>query len=180
MLLAAKGKWKMLPLNDPRWKELRHAYGDATDLPQLLQALDSSTETMTDKTELWFSLWSRLCHQGDVYTASYVAVPHIIRIAGQAKGPINSSFFQLPTAIEIARKTGLAPEIPKVYAEDYHHAISQLVEIVYLHLKEDWDQETLLAATAAQAVAKGHVAVANALLNLTDDLIAEINSGEFE
>lgn len=37
----------------------------------------------------------------------------------------------------------------------------------------------LLSAMAAQAIAKGHVAVAEAMLNLDSDLIAKINRLEF-
>lgn len=38
----------------------------------------------------------------------------------------------------------------------------------------------LLSAAAAQAVAKGHIGVAEALLNLDADWIARINNCEFD
>ncbi len=38
----------------------------------------------------------------------------------------------------------------------------------------------LLSATAAQAVAKGHVVVAQVLLNLDADWISRITKGEFD
>jgi hypothetical protein len=94
----------MLPLDDPYWSELVHAYGKASDVPELLLALASSTGPKTGyEEEPWYSLWSSLCHQGDVYTASYAAVPHIVKIACEAAPPIDSSFLQLPAAIEVAR-----------------------------------------------------------------------------
>lgn len=171
----------MLALDDPRWKDLRHAYGDAADVPELLQALALSTEPIADsEKEPWFSLWSRLCHQGDVYTASYAAIPHIVRIASEATGPIEPSFFQLPAAVEIARQTGRGPEIPEADADDYHRAIGRLIENASLHRNEAWDQSMLLSVAAAQAVAKGHVGVAEALLNLDDDWISKINNDEFD
>lgn len=170
----------MLSLDDPRWRELRHAYGSAVDIPGLLRALALSTGPMGDHQEPWFSLWSSLCHQGDVYTASYVAVPHIVQIAGEAKEPVDFSFFLLPTAVEVARRTGHGPAIPDAYADDYHRAIAQLVENVNLHRNEAWDQSMLLSAAAAQAVAKGHFDVAEALLNLDADWIAKINNCEFD
>ena len=30
-------------------------------------------------------LWSSLCHEGDVYTASYAAVPHIVQMANSSE-----------------------------------------------------------------------------------------------
>jgi hypothetical protein len=171
----------MLSLDDPRWRELRHAYGQAEDVPRLLRALALSTKPKAShEEEPWLSLWSCLCHQGDVYSASYVAVPHIVQIASEANGQIDFSFFALPAAVEVARQVGRGPDIPEAYADDYHRALEQLVENVSLHRKEVWDQAMLLSVAAAQAVAKGHVDVAEALLNLDADLIAKINSGEFD
>lgn len=171
----------MLSLDDPCWSDLQHAYGSAVDVPKLLRALGSSTGPKTSyQDEPWFSLWSSLCHQGDVYTASYVAVPHIVEIASQVREPVDFGFFQLPTAIEVARQAGRGPDIPEAYADDYHRAIKQLVENVSLRRNEAWDQSMLLSAAAAQAVGKGHIDVAEALLNLDTDWIAKINNCEFD
>jgi hypothetical protein len=169
----------MLSFDDPRWRELRHAYGNAGDIPELLQALASSTGPKAgSEEEPWFSLWSRLCHQDDVYTASYAAISHIVHIASEAEGPIDFSFFLLPAAVEIARKAGRGPDIPEADVEDYHRAIGLLVENVNRHRNEAWDRSMLLSAAAAQAVAKGHTDIAEALLNLDDDWIAKINNDE--
>ncbi len=171
----------MLSLGDPRWKELQHAYGEAAGVPSLLQALAASAGPRAGyEEEPWFSLWSMLCHQGDVYTASYAAIPHIVQIASEATGPIDFSFFALPAAVEIARQTGRGPDIPEAYAEDYRRALERLVENVSLHRNDAWDRSMLLAVAAAQAVAKGHIDIAEALLNLDADWIVKINSGEFD
>jgi hypothetical protein len=160
----------MLPLDDPRWKDLQHAYGEATDIPALLRLLaQSSGPNAHYREEPWFSLWSRLCHQDDVFTASYAAVPHIVRIAADATGPIDASFFLLPTSVEIARKTGRGPHVPQAYAEDYHHAIGLLLDNAFLHRHEAWDRSMLLSVAAAQAIAKGHVDLAESLLDMADE-----------
>lgn len=52
------------------WTSLRHAYGAAGDVPGLLKKL---TPDPTD--EVWGELWSRICHQGSVYSASFAAIP---------------------------------------------------------------------------------------------------------
>lgn len=171
----------MLPLDDPRWNDLQHAYGRAADVPELLRALKTSTDPKTSyPDEPWHSLWSSLCHQGDAYTASYAAVPHIVEIARGANSPIDPSFLALPVAIEVARRGGRGPEVPAEYAGNYHQAIEDLCEIVSLHRKGPWDQYMLRSAAAAQAVAKGHIDVAEALLNLDDTWIAKIIKCEFE
>ncbi|MBB1248504.1 hypothetical protein H2O14_06780 [Rhizobium sp. G21] len=169
----------MLAFDDPRWKELQHAYGDAGDIPDLLRALAVSTGQNADfQREPWFDLWSRLCHQGDVYVASYAAVPHIVHIAKETEGPIDFSFFAFPAAVEIARRTGPGPDIPAADVDAYHRAIAQLIDNVSLHRHQAWNQPMLLAVAAALAVAKGHIAAAEALLNLDDDWIGRIKSDE--
>src|SRR5262245_57472189 len=52
------------------WTSLRHAYGAAGDVPALLSSL---TPDASD--EVWGELWSRICHQGSVYSASFAALP---------------------------------------------------------------------------------------------------------
>lgn len=61
------------------WSKLRHAYGIATDIPALLERLPSDRNH-----ELWNELWSRLCHQGTVYNASFAALPALERLAREA------------------------------------------------------------------------------------------------
>lgn len=70
--------------------------------------------------------------------------------------------------------------MPEAYADDYHSAIKQLMENVSLHRNEAWDQSMLLSAAAAQAAAKGHIDVAEAMLNLDADWITKINNCEFD
>jgi len=171
----------MLLLDDPRWHKLQHAYGAAADIPPLLRALELSPGPAADnQSGPWFRLWSSLCHQDDVYTASYAAVPHIVRIARATVTPIAFSFFLLPAAIEVARRAGRGPDVPAACAEAYRAAIANLGEAVSVHRHEPWDQSMLLAAAAAQAVAKGHIDVAEALINLDDDWIGKINRCELD
>jgi hypothetical protein len=68
----------MLPLDSPRWSELKHAYGFASDVPGLLSQLVAFPAEATYQDEPWFTLWSSLYHQGDIYPASFAAVPHIV------------------------------------------------------------------------------------------------------
>jgi hypothetical protein len=54
---------------EPDWKNLRHAYGSAEDLPDLLAHLDPDP-----KSPVWNELWGRVCHQYSTFSAS----PHVL------------------------------------------------------------------------------------------------------
>lgn len=54
--------------------------------------------------EVWFRLWSSLCHQGDVFTASIAAVPHLVKVAlSVTNGLLASDLISLPVSIEESR-----------------------------------------------------------------------------
>jgi hypothetical protein len=58
------------------WSQLSHAYGSAEDLPALLDQIEADPNA-----ERWNDLWSALCHQGSVYSASFAALPRLTTIA---------------------------------------------------------------------------------------------------
>jgi hypothetical protein len=60
------------------WSRLRHAYGTAEDIPGLLDQAGPDLSS-----QAWDDLWSRLYHQGTVYTASHAALP---ALAAKARG----------------------------------------------------------------------------------------------
>jgi hypothetical protein len=59
------------------WSQLSHAYGSAGDIPALLDRI-----AREPRPELWSDLWSALCHQGSVYSASFAALPWLAGVAG--------------------------------------------------------------------------------------------------
>ncbi|MBQ0830827.1 hypothetical protein [Streptomyces tagetis] len=59
------------------WSELSHAYGSAEDIPILLDRIAGEA-----KSGLWSDLWSALCHQGSVYSASFAVLPWLTDMAG--------------------------------------------------------------------------------------------------
>jgi hypothetical protein len=60
----------------PDWQQLQHAYGEASDVPALLKQLSPDPNAA-----VWQELWSRICHQGTVYTASFAALPALLDTA---------------------------------------------------------------------------------------------------
>lgn len=169
----------MLKLDDSRWAELVHAYGAASDIPALLRRLAESPQQQGPDAEPWFTLWSSLCHQGDVYSASYAAIPHVVDVALSTAGPIDYSFFLLPASVDVARVNGRGPEVPSFLQRAYDEAIQRLLDCAMARRGEAWSQDSTIAITAAMAVSKGHHALAKAFMNLDHDWISKINSGEW-
>jgi len=62
--------------SQPDWKKLRHAYGSAEDLPELLEELDPDPESF-----VWNELWGRVCHQYSTFSASPYVLPYLLAAA---------------------------------------------------------------------------------------------------
>lgn len=168
-----------LALDDPRWGELQHCYGPADDIPGVLRQLAAAPGPKDDwRAEPWFKLWSSLCHQGNVYSASYAAVPHLVRIAIEATEPLDFSFLLLPASIEVARAGGRGESVPDFLEAAYERALAALPDAVAAHRHDVWDEAMLLSASAALAVAKGQVRVAAMLVDLDSEDIERFNRGE--
>ena len=65
-------------LDEVPWEKLKHAYGDAGDVPNLLLGLTSSDENVRKNSinELYGNIW----HQGTVYEATPYALPFLVRL----------------------------------------------------------------------------------------------------
>ncbi|GAA1539142.1 hypothetical protein GCM10009730_55400 [Streptomyces albidochromogenes] len=61
------------------WSQLQHAYGTAEDIPALFERLGTEPND-----EAWSDLWSRLCHQGSVYPASFAALALLAGLGSEA------------------------------------------------------------------------------------------------
>jgi hypothetical protein len=157
-----------LPLDSPRWHELEHAYGKAADMPALLRQLASLPPAGPDD-EPWFSLWSALAHQGDVYPASFAAVPHVVRALALAPERAGGVYLQFPAWVEICRKRQDVT-IPPDLHDAYVTALAALPRLVTAAAVRAWDDEFLACALAALAAVKGSADVAEAALELTPEV----------
>ena len=160
----------MLSLDSPAWSTLQHAYGSASDIPDLLRQLESLPSS-EGNTEPWFSIWSALAHQGDVYTASFAAVPHVVRFLASDPSAASFDYFQFPAWVEICRQRH-AMAVRDDLANDYFSALKMLGSLVCAVTNMDWDHDFLVCALAALAVSKGFPLVAEAIQEL-DDATAE-------
>lgn len=96
------------------WSTLKHAYGNASDVPALLASLSPDPPS-----DVWHELWSRLYHQGSVYSASFAAVPVMADIAEQWNPGDRSQLISLAACILAAKDIpGACPDdmLPSVDA----------------------------------------------------------------
>lgn len=161
----------MLSLDSQCWLELETAYGKAQKIPTLLAQLENLPKAVGEQ-EPWFSLWSALAHQGDVYSASFAAVPHVV--AALARDPIqaDSTYFQFPAWVEICRHKQEV-EVPSDLKAAYLESLSILPKLVAAASARAWDAEFLQCALSAIAVAKGYSTIAEATLELSPDVAEE-------
>lgn len=169
----------MLSLDDLRWTTLEHAYGSAVDIPPLLKKLITDLPSSADDQEPWFSLWSALAHQGDVYSASFAAVPHVINALASAPLKADFSYFQFPAWVEICRKKK-SVAIPNDLESAYLESLARLPSLVAAAAPRQWDEDFLLCALSAIAAAKGQTGVAEAVLELSPEVAEEFMEWFFE
>lgn len=160
----------MISLDSPDWASLQHAYGNASDIPALLRQLET-LPAATGNSDPWFSLWSALAHQGDVYTASFAAVPHVVRVLATSPSSASFAYFQFPAWVEICRQRHNL-NVPDQLSAAYFAALEKLGHLVCAATSSDWGFEFLRAALSAMAISKGSVLMAEALLQL-DEVSAE-------
>ena len=160
----------MLSLQSSKWSELRHAYGNASDIPELLRRL-RELPTSEGEAEPWFTLWSALAHQGDVYSASFAAVPHVIAALATAPSEADESFFQFPAWVEICRAKKEV-EIPTDLKAPYFEALARLPSLVAQASTRQWESGFLACALSAIAAAKGQHSIAEAVLEMSSPQVA--------
>ena len=155
-------------------QRFQHAYGLASDIPPLLRsvAADVASSDARDGTS-WFDLWSALCHQGDVYPASFAAIPHIVEALASHPARASYQFFLLPAAVEVARHRRNMP-IPTHLEAAYFASLRRLSLISVQTLSRQWDNTLCRSVLAALAAAKGHLATAELLLEVDEQDVGEV------
>jgi len=161
--------------NGIRWSELSHAYGFAGNIEPLLKSLYSFPPESDSKSDPWHTLWSSLCHQGDVYSASFAAVPIIVDALSTAPLKATQSYFLLPACIELARVSHRA-DVPEGLEKPYFGALSSFPQLIAVASVRDWGQDLTSAALAAVAVSKGQWNTAQLLVDIESKDIPEVLS----
>ena len=152
----------MLALESDRWATLSHAYGAAHDIPDLLRQLDDAPPGEDWQAEPYFTLWSALYHQDDIYDASYAAVPHLVAQCQVAPMKTQWTVAHLATRIELARQRRWGPEIPNDLQAAYRDAIQRLPHACLDMLSAQNEKNLISISAAAVALLHGEVDLAEA------------------
>jgi hypothetical protein len=122
--------------------------------------------------EPWFSIWSALAHQGEVYTASFAAVPHVIEALATNTLRASEDYFHFPAWIEICRRRKGTP-IPDDLQSAYSAALARLPQLVFAAAERKWSDTFLVCALSALAISKDAPEIGEAILELTPATISE-------
>ncbi|MEM9582673.1 MAG: hypothetical protein AAGA08_06125 [Pseudomonadota bacterium] len=88
----------LFPYDDPVWDTAHHAYGTGANV--LLEELER--EWSDDAADYLF--FSALLHQGTTYPASYLAIPHLLRLAEKLTGKPRLMIANLMGGLALARQ----------------------------------------------------------------------------
>jgi hypothetical protein len=160
----------MLALNEARRSVLTDAYGGSAGIPNLLADAEKLPEDADGNAEPYFSLWLALCHQGDVYCASYAALPHLLRIVEENPGNFRWTLLLLAHAIELARSEGRGPPMPNELMTAYQDALASIPATASGLLGGELSEVEVRVILAACASAKGFPLVGEAITELTPEV----------
>ena len=146
------------------WNMLNHAYGLADDVPARLEQIHSFPAEADWQSEPWFSLWSALYHQGDIYSASLAAVPVIVSAMSAEPRRATLSFYLLPASIAVADH--IKPvDAPGEIRRRFEESLVTLGTIAKAALPSISDANVATAARAAALVSDGSYQQAGELLD---------------
>jgi hypothetical protein len=161
----------MISLKDARWSNMTGGYKTPFDPRPSLKRL----ETDSDTTEVWQELWEELHHQGDVGEASFAAVPFLVR-SYRERGVLDWNTYAIVAIIELARKEGKNPDVPRWIADDYFQAIAKLAEIGTTEVLQAETAEDVRAILSVIAIEKGLRVYGRFLVNYSEDELMEIET----
>lgn len=166
----------LIALDDPRWAELQHAYGAADDIPELLANLSIPKAERSEDDPIedtWHELWSSLCHQGDVYSASFAAVPHIVNTLLLGLEPLTYHFVGLPIAIEMERREA-GMSLPDFVEPEYTEAFHKLARFAASIASDKQVESMSSCLLAVLALEHGNIGAARMLIQIGPDEVDEM------
>jgi hypothetical protein len=116
----------MVELDSPRWRDLHHAYGPAGDVPALLARLARDERSSELEQALYGALW----HQGNIFTASYAAVPHLVRAAARMPAEQRLHWLVLAVGIAATSMTSNSLPVPEDLGLDLRQVVNDVRELV--------------------------------------------------
>ena len=150
----------IVALHDIDWAQLTHAYGSAERIPELLMRAETDTRPGHLYGSTWSELWSALCHQEDVYAASYAAVPFLVELAAKSSYQTLYDPLLLAASIHVARARGDSPPIPADLVVNYSQSIPRGLQLATAALKRLLNEDARIAFRGCQAAFNGQLLTA--------------------
>lgn len=160
----------MIDLSSNRWGKLQHAYGNAADIPGNLKAIEGVPYSDEEEGP-WLYLYSSLCHQFEIDTASYAAFPHIVLFAENAEPRLRFDYLSLASTIEAERcMTNFTPRFPQGLKEPYFQACEKAAILSVELLREKWSLEEMGQILGIIAVFHDHPKLGFSILGSSDEI----------
>lgn len=153
----------MLSYEDKKWNELIGGYKTLYNPVPALKTLERDPISQ----HTWDELWSELHHQGDIGSASYAAIPELVRIHQEIQLP-TSNFYSLVSIIEIERHRISNPSLPEWLELSYFSAWRSISDLALKDIREVKDQLSVQAILGALAISKGALRL-GALISYSDE-----------
>jgi hypothetical protein len=111
-----------------------------------------------------------LCHQNDVYTASYAAIPHVVALAATKPRQERLEHVNFIASVEAYRRREGAPPIPSDLEGAYLASIRQAGSMVLECLESDWDEAGYKVMLGGLAVVRGQYKLGAAISELEEEI----------
>lgn len=175
----------LLPLDDPRWKDLDHRgwtggrpYELDPNSPFAPAELAALMKTPNDL-KRFQDLWPYLCSEGTAWAASYAAVPYAVEFARRVPPAerFEYLFFVGLVAHCSCPESGSSFEIKPYLAAEYETALRLALPLLGETLALNHDQTETRYILSTIAALKGHSKLAEVLENI-DCICTECKCGE--
>jgi hypothetical protein len=153
----------VLPLDDPRWRELSHrnwrdgSLAGDPDAPFVPDVLARLYEAPHD-TDLFSGMWPYLCSEGTTYAAAYAAIPHIVRIAATLDRESRADYliFVGLAVIYATPESADAYAIKEYLRDSFSQAKREALPLILETLEVAEDGATVRYLLAGAAALSGH------------------------
>lgn len=154
----------MLPLDSDRWSQLEHCCGSAKAVPKLLSQLESDDPCALSE------LWDMLCHQYSVYSATFAAIPHVVRIAPELSTELRDQCLMFVGSVAIWAEPYDLAGIDSDVLDAYHQALKTAAQLsVEVAKDSEHDYITFIYVLRAVAALRGCVGPGKRLSGLIDE-----------
>ncbi|MEJ2252712.1 MAG: hypothetical protein P8Y97_24025, partial [Candidatus Lokiarchaeota archaeon] len=126
-------------LNKIDWKNLEHAYGEASDVPQLIRDLASKDPDLRD--HAFYELYGNIYHQGTRYQATPYAIPFIFELIQEPDVPEKADLIRFTIDLALGYPESYLPKGPNI--EHWVLKVDQLKEEAKSEDSEDKDGDWL-------------------------------------